>query len=122
MLVGVTGTGFLGSHTVASIVRAGHQVRILARDESNVDAVLARLGVDRAAVQTRVGDVTDEVGVAQFVRGPDAVLHAAAVYSFDSRQRREMRRTNPKLRDLGSDKLRADLGERCKREVDVLST
>ncbi|WP_409494820.1 NAD-dependent epimerase/dehydratase family protein [Amycolatopsis sp. cmx-11-12] len=95
MLVSVTGgTGFLGSHSVAAIAMAGHTVRLLVRDESTVDRSLTPLGIDASAVEVITGDVTDERGVAALVRGADAVLHAAAVYSFDSRKRRIMRRTN----------------------------
>ncbi|EME59183.1 NAD-dependent epimerase/dehydratase [Amycolatopsis decaplanina DSM 44594] len=87
-------TGFLGAHSVAAIVRAGHTVRLLVRDESAVDRALTPLGIDASAVEVITGDVTGERGVAALVRGADAVLHAAAVYSFDSRRRRIMRRTN----------------------------
>ncbi len=85
MLVTVTGgTGFVGSHSVAAIRAAGHQVRLLARDPrsapSDVDVV--------------TGDVTDPAAVRAAVRGADAVLHAASVYSFDSRQHGAVRRTN----------------------------
>ena len=85
MLVAVTGgTGFLGSHTVAALRQAGHTVRLLARDgahaPSDVDVVF--------------GDVLNRGAVAEAVRGADAVLHAAAVYSFDSRRRGAMARVN----------------------------
>lgn len=95
MLVSVTGgTGFVGAHTVAAIRQAGHQVRLLARDESTVEHSLAPLGIDPGAVDVVGGDVLDEAAVASLVRGADVVLHAASVYSFDSRRHREMRRTN----------------------------
>ncbi|GAA4439341.1 SDR family NAD(P)-dependent oxidoreductase [Actinokineospora soli] len=85
MLVAVTGgTGFLGAHTVAALRRAGHSVRLLVRDggraPSDVDVVY--------------GDVLNPDAVAEAVRGADAVLHAAAVYSFDSRRRAAMARVN----------------------------
>lgn len=104
MLVTVTGgTGFVGAHSIAAIVGAGHRVRMLVRAESTartrrlwttVDPVLAMLSVDRASIEVVLGDVTDEQSVASAVRGVDAVLHAAAVYSFDSRASALMRRTN----------------------------
>jgi nucleoside-diphosphate-sugar epimerase len=95
MLVCVTGgTGFLGAHSIAAIVRRGHRVRLLVRDESRVGPALAPLGAGRNAVEVAVGDVTDEAGVERAVRGADAVLHAAAVYSFDSRDRGAVRRVN----------------------------
>lgn len=95
MLVSVTGgTGFVGSHSVAAIVAAGHRVRMLVRDPSRVEAALEPLGVDPGALDVVVGDLTDDKSVSDAVRGADAVLHAAAVYSFDSRHRSRMRRTN----------------------------
>ncbi|MFI9008103.1 SDR family NAD(P)-dependent oxidoreductase [Actinosynnema sp. NPDC053489] len=95
MLVTVTGgTGFVGSHTVAELVRAGHRVRLLVRDADAVEAATRPLEVPPGALDVVVGDVTDERSVAAAVRGADAVLHAASVYSFDRRRRAEMLRTN----------------------------
>jgi len=95
MLVSVTGgTGFVGAHSVAALLRAGHRVRLLVRDESTVERALAPLGVDTAAVDVVTGNVLDRFSVDRLVRGAEAVLHAASVYSFDSRAHREMGRTN----------------------------
>ncbi|GAA1272725.1 SDR family NAD(P)-dependent oxidoreductase [Sphaerisporangium rubeum] len=95
MLVTVTGgTGFVGVHSVAAVVRAGHRVRVLARDPGLLGPALGPLDVPPGAVDVVAGDVTDEVAVAAAVRGADAVLHAASVYSFDSRRRAEMRAVN----------------------------
>jgi dihydroflavonol-4-reductase len=96
MLVGVTGgTGFVGAHCVAAIVRAGHRVRLLVRDRARVSAAIGPFEVDPTAVQVHVADVTDPDAVTRALRGTDAVLHAAAVYSFDSRAHATMRHTNP---------------------------
>lgn len=90
MLVSVTGgTGLVGTHSVAAILQAGHRVRLLARDESTVESALGT-----AAVDVVVGDVLDRGAVDRLVRGADAVLHAASVYSFDRRRRADLRRTN----------------------------
>ncbi|MEU5047130.1 NAD-dependent epimerase/dehydratase family protein [Streptomyces griseorubiginosus] len=95
MLICVTGgTGFVGAHTVATIVRSGARVRLLVRDIAQVKRALGPLGVDLSAVDMMVGDVTDRFAVERAVNGVDAVLHAASVYTFDSRRRAEMRRTN----------------------------
>ena len=95
MLVTVTGgTGFVGSHSVAALVAAGHRVRLLVRDPAAVGRALDPLGVSGASVDVVVGGVTQEIAVARAVRGADAVLHAASVYSFDSRRREEIRATN----------------------------
>lgn len=91
MLVAVTGgTGFLGAHSVRAIARAGHRIRLVVRDE----AAVSRAGIDPASADVVVAEVTDERGIARALRGADAVLHAASVYSFDSRMHREIRRTN----------------------------
>ncbi|MGH3756268.1 NAD-dependent epimerase/dehydratase family protein [Actinophytocola sp.] len=94
-LVCVTGgTGFVGAHSVGAILRAGHRVRLLVRDPSAVDSALGPLGIVPGDVDVVVGDVLDEVVVARTVRGADAVLHAASVYSFVPGARAELRRTN----------------------------
>jgi nucleoside-diphosphate-sugar epimerase len=51
-------------------------------------------------METVVGDVTDAAAVAKAVDGTDAVLHAASVYSFDSRRHRAMRATNVRGTEL----------------------
>ncbi|MFI1194860.1 SDR family NAD(P)-dependent oxidoreductase [Micromonospora sp. NPDC020750] len=95
MLVLVTGgTGFVGAHTVAALAAAGHRVRVLARDPDRVAPALSPLSVPSDAVQVADGDVTDETAVARAVRGVDALVHAASVYSFDSRWHEATRRTN----------------------------
>jgi len=85
MVIAVTGgTGFLGTHTVSALLRRGERVRLLARDPARVPD-----GVDVV-----VGDVTDPEAVASVVDGASAVLHAAGLYSFDSRRREDLWRTN----------------------------
>ncbi|MFF5207113.1 NAD-dependent epimerase/dehydratase family protein [Streptosporangium sp. NPDC000396] len=107
MLVSVTGgTGFVGAHSVAAIVETGHRVRMLVRDPSKADRALAPLNVDLGAVDVVVGDVTDESSVARAMRGADAVLHAASVYSFDSRLRARMRQVNERGTELVLDAAR----------------
>jgi dihydroflavonol-4-reductase len=112
MLVSVTGgTGFVGAHTVAAIRRAGHRVRLLVRDPSTVEHALAPLGVDPGELDVRTGDVLVRSDVDRLVRGADAVLHAASVYSFDSRRRAEMRAVNAAGTELVLDAARrADVG------------
>lgn len=76
MRVLVTGaTGFVGSHTTAALVSAGHEVVVLARNPARVPAALDRHGVRAEVV---VGDMTDEAEVRSAVAGCDAVVHAAA--------------------------------------------
>lgn len=89
------GTGFVGSHSVAALLRAGHQIRLLVRDPARVGPAFDPLGVpagDLADVAT--GDLADPAAVAAAVRGCDAVLHVAGLYSFDPRHRARMLAAN----------------------------
>jgi len=92
------GTGFVCSHAVAAIAGSGHELRLLVRRPEQVAASLDPLGVDVCDVV--VGDVLDETVVASAVQGCDAVVHAAAVFSLDSRRAEEMRRTNVPATEL----------------------
>ncbi|MBB5870007.1 nucleoside-diphosphate-sugar epimerase [Allocatelliglobosispora scoriae] len=94
-LVFVTGgTGFIGSHSVAALHRAGHRIRLLARRESAVRPALEPLGLHPADVDVVLGDITDATTVTRAMTGCDAVLHAASIYSFDSRAHRRMQSVN----------------------------
>jgi nucleoside-diphosphate-sugar epimerase len=87
MLVLVTGeTGYVGSHSIAALARAGHRIRVLARSPDRVPVALGPLGVD--GVETVVGDVTEPAAVA--LEGCEAVLYAASVFSMDPRRADEM--------------------------------
>jgi dihydroflavonol-4-reductase len=103
VLVVVTGgTGYVGSHAIAALARAGHQVRVLARAPDRVSAALTPLGA--GGVETATGDVRDPVAVERALEGADAVLHAASVFSMDPRRADEMRAVNVRGTDtvLGS--------------------
>jgi dihydroflavonol-4-reductase len=95
MLITVTGgTGFIGAHSIAALLGDGHRVRMFVRDAALVPKALAPLGIDPGVVDVHVGDVTDEASVRHALRDTDGVLHAASVFSFDSRDRRRMRAVN----------------------------
>lgn len=95
MKIGITGgTGFVGSHTVAALRAAGHQVRLLVRRRDTVRPALEPLGLDPATVEIAVADVRDRDAVAAGLDGLDALVHAASVYSFDPRRADEIARIN----------------------------
>lgn len=86
------GTGFVGSHSVAALLSQGHQVRLLVRSRERVARSLSPLGV--AEVESVVGDVTASRSVEEAMAGCDAVLHAAAIFSFDTRAASRIREVN----------------------------
>jgi len=89
----ITGaTGFVGCHTAAALARAGHELNLLVRSRERVRPALEPLGVGEVEVAT--GDVTDAAAVEAALRGCDAVVHCASVYSLDRRAGAEMKRTN----------------------------
>ena len=86
------GTGFIGSHTVAALVRAGHEVRMLVRSPDRIATALDPLGVK--APEHVVGDVTDLASVEAAARGCDAAIHGAAVFTLDRSRDDEVAATN----------------------------
>ena len=73
----VTGaTGFVGSHLARVLIEAGHELRILHRATSKLDA-LAGLAYDSV-----IGDVLDEVALRAACAGCDWVFHVAAVADY----------------------------------------
>jgi dihydroflavonol-4-reductase len=92
------GTGYVGSHSIAALTRAGHRVRVLARSPEKVPAALGPLGV--GAVEAAVGDVTEPAAVERALEGCDAVLHAASVFSMDARRADEMNSVNVRGTDI----------------------
>ncbi len=92
------GTGFVGSHTVAALVRQGHWVRLLARSHDRVEPALAPHHVEASDVV--IGDVTDQSAVERAVAGCEALIHAANVFTFDPRQVEMMSTVNEQGTEL----------------------
>ena len=88
------GSGYLGAHTVAALLRSGRDVRVFARSPERVRTALDPLGV--SVTDVAVGDMTDEASVEAAVSGCDAVVHAASVYSLDPRDAPWIGPTNAK--------------------------
>jgi UDP-glucose 4-epimerase len=72
------GAGFIGSHLVESLVRAGHRVRVL---DDFSSGSRGNLGAVRGDVEVIRGDCSDPRAAARGVRGMETVLHQAAVPS-----------------------------------------
>lgn len=94
------GTGFVGSHTVAALLRDGHDVRVLARKAEKVPRALGALGLDPDDVEVAVGDATNPDDVDRALADVDGVVHAAAMYTLDPRQADTLMRTNVRTAEL----------------------
>jgi dihydroflavonol-4-reductase len=95
MRIAVTGgTGFVGSHCVRSLVAEGHEVRLLARERERAAKALAPLGVPPDRYEVILGDVLAPASVTEVLRGTEALLHAANVYSLNARDAETMGRVN----------------------------
>jgi UDP-glucose 4-epimerase len=70
------GAGFIGSHLVKALVKAGHCVRIL---DNFSTGSLENLGDIAGSVELVVGDVRSYDVVEKAVKGVDAVIHLAAL-------------------------------------------
>ena len=92
------GTGFVGSHTVKAVIDAGHEPRLLVRSADRLAPALEPLGV--RDVQHVVGDATDAEAVRRAMDGCDAVVHAAAIFSYDAREARAMQRVNARATEV----------------------
>jgi nucleoside-diphosphate-sugar epimerase len=92
-LILVTGaTGFIGSHTAVALQAAGFRVRLLVRNRSKLQRVMAPHGASFDDVV--IGDVTDADTVLQALQGCDGVIHTAAMVSTDRKDEAQVFRTN----------------------------
>lgn len=71
------GTGFIGSHVVRALLAAGHQVRVLRRATSRLEALEGLAGY-RAVV----GDILDPASLEAAMAGCAWVFHVAAVSDY----------------------------------------
>jgi len=93
MKIMITGaTGFIGGHTCAHLIRAGHDVTALVRSPDRLASNLSQLGV--AVPRHVVGDMTDAEAVRDALKGADAVIHCAAIVSLSPRDDAEMITSN----------------------------
>jgi dihydroflavonol-4-reductase len=86
------GTGFLGAYIIQNLVKKGHAVRALRRSSSTLPFFIP------AAIWEKVewieGDVLDVVALQEGMEGAAAVLHSAAIVSFQKENRDEMYKVN----------------------------
>ena len=91
MKVFITGaTGLLGSFICKELIAQGHKVRAMKRNSSR----MTLLGKTADEVEWVVGDMNDLSLLDEALEGIDAVIHGAAIISFDKRYAERMYQTN----------------------------
>jgi dihydroflavonol-4-reductase len=91
MRVAVTGaTGLVGHHVVAAAVAGGHDVVAVTRPGRRPPQRLLALG----EVGHARANLTDATSLTRAFEGVDAVVHCAAVYSYDSAERAQLTDVN----------------------------
>lgn len=70
------GTGFVGSHLVRRLIQAGHEVRVLHREQSKLDAL------EGLEFVSKIGDIIDYPSLESAMIGVDWVFHVAAVADY----------------------------------------
>jgi dihydroflavonol-4-reductase len=81
------GTGFLGGHTTAALVAAGHAPHLLVRNADKLERLGQLFGLDPSAVSFTVGDLRDERAVLDALDRCEACIHTAAVTPGDAADR-----------------------------------
>ena len=75
------GSGFIGSHCILDLLRAGYRVRTTVRSPDREATVRELLGAESAdALSFATADLTSDAGWAEAVSGCDFVLHVASPF------------------------------------------
>jgi nucleoside-diphosphate-sugar epimerase len=80
-------TGFVGAHTALALLEAGHEVRLLVRNEEAARDWFEARG--RHIERFVTVDIRDQIALQHAMVGCDAVFHAAATVSLDPRKARD---------------------------------
>lgn len=83
MVLVTGGTGFLGTHCIAALLRAGYQVRTTVRSLAKAPELrdaLERAGVDPAGLAFAAANLNSDEGWREAVTGCDLVMHVASPF------------------------------------------
>ena len=90
------GTGFIGAYILKELVEKGYSVRAIRRsnkpDGYRVPFFISTDILNK--VEWVNSDVLDVISLNEAMQGIDAVIHSAALVSFDKRERKQMYNTN----------------------------
>lgn len=91
MLTLITGAnGFIATHCIATLLRAGHSIRGTVRSAEKATATLSALnaaGIPHLETSLELVVVPDPTDLAQFLpaaAGCDAILHLASAFTYDA--------------------------------------
>lgn len=91
MKIFITGaTGLVGSYVCRQLLENGHEIRAVKRSTSKL-TLLEDIQQD---IEWIVGDMNDTEFLEESLKGIEAVIHAAAIISFDKRWEEKMYKTN----------------------------
>ncbi len=89
MILVTGGTGLVGSHLLYELTKAGHQVKALRRQQSNIDWVKTIFSyytaqADRlfSQIEWVEGDILDYLSLEEALKGITSIYHCAAIVSF----------------------------------------
>jgi nucleoside-diphosphate-sugar epimerase len=85
------GTGFLGAYIIKALIEKNHTVRAIRRSPKQPFFIPSEI---LSRVEWVDGDVFDVQALSDAMEGMDAVIHSAAIVSFDSRQKENMDAVN----------------------------
>lgn len=91
MILVTGGTGFLGAYIIKELIDKGYPVRALRRSRKLPFFIPSQI-FDK--VEWVNGDILDVVALDDAMQGIDAVIHSAAIVSFNKKDRGEMYRVN----------------------------
>ena len=85
------GTGFIGAYIIKELVEKGYAVRAIRRSNKLPFFISPDI---LNKVEWVIGDVLDVISLNEAMQDVDAVIHSAAVVSFDKKERAKMYNTN----------------------------
>lgn len=86
------GTGFLGAYIIKQLIEQGYKVRAILRSSSKIPSFISTDITDK--VEWVNGDVLDIMSLEEAMEDADAVIHSAAIVSFQPHEKDEMFKTN----------------------------
>ena len=85
------GTGFIGAYIIKELIEKGYAVRAIRRS-NKLPFFISPEVLNKAEWVN--SDVLDVISLDEAMKGVDAIIHSAAIVSFDKKERKQMYNTN----------------------------